>query len=104
MSAPTLTKPAVVEALAAENQPARRCNVVIGEEVCVPGWVNDLESYRRWAYSDEFPEHGWISYLNGEIWVDLSMEELFTHNQVKTEYTVALGGLVWSRPAGLLRL
>lgn len=40
------------------------------------------------------PEHGWFSYLNGEVWVDLSMEQLFSHNRVKTQFTVVLGGLV----------
>jgi hypothetical protein len=27
-------------------------------EVRVPGWVVDLESFRRWADADDFPEKG----------------------------------------------
>jgi Uma2 family endonuclease len=65
-----------------------------GTEVRIPGSVVDLESFRRWARSDALPEHGWFSYLAGEIWVDLSMEQLFSHNGVKTEFTVVVGGLV----------
>lgn len=52
----------------------------------IPAWVTDLESFRRWARSGAMPDHGWFSFLNGELWVDLSMEEFFTHNQVKDAF------------------
>jgi Uma2 family endonuclease len=68
--------------------------IVIADQIRIPSWVNDLESFRRWARSDDYPERGWVSFLNGEIWVDTSMEQLFTHNRVKTQFTIALGGLV----------
>ncbi|HEV3257236.1 MAG TPA: Uma2 family endonuclease [Gemmataceae bacterium] len=74
--------------------------VVIADRVRIPAWVVDLESFRRWARSDEFPDQGRFSYLRGEVWVDLSMEQLFSHNQVKTEYTVVVGGLVKSAHLG----
>jgi Uma2 family endonuclease len=93
MSSPTLTEPVAVEASLPAAQPARRCSVVIEEKACIPAWVDDLESFRRWARSDEFPERGSFSYLNGEIWVDLSMEELFSHNQVKGEFTAVLAAI-----------
>lgn len=94
MSAPTLTETAPVQAPASENKPVRRSVIVIEDKARIPPWVDDLESFRRWARSDEFPECGSFSYLNGEIWVDLSMEEFFSHNQVKTEFTVVLGTIV----------
>jgi Uma2 family endonuclease len=53
--------------------------------VSVPVWVQDLNSFRRWAHSDEFPETGQICYLNGEVLVDMSKEQ-FKHNQVKGEF------------------
>jgi Uma2 family endonuclease len=59
----------------------------------IPVWVCDLESFRRWARSDAFPERGRISYLNGELWVDLSMERL-SHNQAKGIFAIVLGGLI----------
>jgi Uma2 family endonuclease len=67
--------------------------IVIEEKVRIPEWVTDLDSFRRWCRSDDFPEHGWFSYLNGELWVDLSMEKL-VHNQVKGVIAVVVGGLV----------
>lgn len=74
--------------------------IVIADQVRIPSWVNDLESFRRWARSRDYPERGWVSFLNGEIWVDMSMEQLFTHNQVKTEFTVVLGGLMKGEELG----
>ena len=68
--------------------------VVVADQVRIPSWVNDLESFRRWSRSDGYPEQGWVSFLDGEIWVDTHMEQLFSHNRVKTQFTVVLGGLV----------
>src|SRR5262245_42491062 len=65
-----------------------------GQQARIPAWVKDLESFRRWAKSDSFPKHGWFSYLDGELWVDTGMEQLITHNRVKTQYTVVVSGLV----------
>jgi Uma2 family endonuclease len=70
--------------------PGQRCPVVIEDQARIPGWVSDLDSFRRWTRSDEYPEHGLFAYLQGDIWVDMSMEELLTHNRVKTAYTAAL--------------
>lgn len=58
--------------------------------MAIPDWVVDFESYRRWAHSAAYPQTGWISFLDGEIWVDLSPEELFTHNQVRSAISMAL--------------
>jgi Uma2 family endonuclease len=68
--------------------------------ICVPVWVLDLESFRRWSDDDAFPETGQISFLSGEVWIDMSKEQLFSHNQVKTEFTLVLGGLVKARRLG----
>ena len=65
-----------------------------GKSISIPPGVRDLESFRQWAHSDAFPESGWISWLDGELWIDASMEELFSHNQVKLAYTFTLTGLV----------
>lgn len=63
------------------------------EEVRVPGWVNDLESFRRWTDDDDFPESGRISFLDGEVRVDMSKEQLYSHNDVKAELTFVFRGL-----------
>ena len=74
--------------------------IVIADQVRIPSWVNDLESFRRWSRTDGYPERGWVSFLDGEIWVDMGMEQLFFHNQVKTEFTIVLGGLIKSEELG----
>lgn len=78
-----------------------RAKIVIQGELDVPHWVHDLESFRTWVRADDFVCNGWVSYLNGEIWVDLSMEELFTHNQVKTAYAYAIMHLLKDWPKGI---
>jgi Uma2 family endonuclease len=74
--------------------------MIEGDEVAVPSWVNDLESFRRWSDHDDFPEKGRISYLCGEVWVDMSKEQLFTHNEVKSEINAVLKTLVRSTRSG----
>lgn len=69
--------------------------------VQIPAWVVDLVSFRRWVQSDECPEKARIFYIKGEVWVDMSKEQAFTHNQVKGEITIALGGLVKRQQLGL---
>lgn len=71
------------------------------EKVSVPTWVADLESFRRWADADDFPEHGRIWFLKGEVWIDMSKEQIFTQVLVKTEVTAVLRSLVKARGLGL---
>jgi Uma2 family endonuclease len=76
------------------------CPVVLHENVRIPAGVDELEAFRRWAKSDEFPERGRYSFLNGEVWVDLMPEQLFTHNSVKVEFSAVLHGLLKSNRRG----
>src|ERR1700722_4818693 len=69
-------------------------------QVSVPDWVVDLESFRRWTDADDFPEIGCIWYLKGEVWVDISKEQLFSHNQVKGKLARALTSVVDSVESG----
>jgi Uma2 family endonuclease len=71
------------------------------DRVSVPSWVTDLESFRRWADADDFPETGRICYLKGEVYVDLSKEQIFTHVLVKTRIAAALSNLVETEKLGL---
>ena len=73
--------------------------VIIQEKVCIPAWVVDLESFRRWACSDDFPEHGWFSHIKGKLWVDVSMETV-PHNQLKAEVAFVLTALAEGKPIG----
>jgi Uma2 family endonuclease len=68
--------------------------VLYEDSVVIPDGISDLEAFRRWAHSEDFPDAGRICFLHGELWVDMSREEVFTHNQLKQEFNLVLGGLV----------
>jgi len=79
--------------------PAVRTTAIIvrGElgEVRIPSWVNDLESFRTWIDADDWEdEKTRVCFLDGDIWVDMMTEQIFTHNRVKLRYTVVLDRLV----------
>ena len=79
----------------------RRSNVMIQDRIAIPGWVCDLESYRRWAHSESYPQSGWVSFLDGDIYADPDMEELLTHNQVKGAYAFAIMSVLGEPPGGM---
>jgi Uma2 family endonuclease len=62
-------------------------------KVQIPGWVVDLSSFRRWVHSGELPDKLRAQFLNGEVWVDLFMEEAYSHNFVKNALYLVLGPL-----------
>jgi Uma2 family endonuclease len=74
-------------------------SIVIAEQLTIPDTVTDHKSFRRWAASDEFPEHARASYLDGKFWVDLPMER-FGHNQCKFEIASVLKNLINSEGLG----
>jgi Uma2 family endonuclease len=74
--------------------------VEIAGHVRIPAGITDLASYRRWTHSDDFPERGRFAYLAGTIWVDLSMEQAYFHNHVKTRIASVLDGLARSTRLG----
>jgi Uma2 family endonuclease len=65
---------------------------VLEDKGTIPGWVRSHVSFRRWAHSDGYPESGQYGWLNGKVWVDLSMER-HSHNQIKTRVGYTLTGL-----------
>jgi Uma2 family endonuclease len=69
--------------------------------VRIPKWVVNLKSFLRWAESDDFPEEGRICFLQGDVWVDMSMEQVFTHTQIKGELNTVIGSLVKQQRSGL---
>jgi Uma2 family endonuclease len=66
--------------------------IVLEDRGIIPNSVVDHASFRRWAASPEFPETGQYGWLDGKVWVDLSMERS-SHNLIKTECAVVLAGL-----------
>src|SRR5205085_629182 len=55
------------------RRPGRSAMAVsaIEESVCIPAGLTDHEAFRRWARSDDFPENGRISYLDGTIRLEM---------------------------------
>ncbi len=69
-------------------------------QIEIPGWVNDLASFRKWVHSGVLPEKLSVNFINGEVWVDFTMEEMFSHNAVKQALNVALGQLIRTQKLG----
>jgi len=63
-------------------------------QVSVPSWVVDLDSFCRWVESDDVPEKLRVWYLKGEVWIDMSREQVNTHVLLKTRFYIVLGALV----------
>lgn len=55
------------------------------DRIEIPGWIDSLDSFRRWALSDEFPERGRIDYIDGRIEVDTMVEDFYLHGTPKSE-------------------
>src|SRR5436189_3355201 len=66
----------------------------------IPSWVVDFASFRRWCDSDEFPEEGRICFIRGDVWEDMTTEQVFSHNQVKGEITRVVMSLVKATKSG----
>jgi Uma2 family endonuclease len=67
--------------------------IVQPEGVTIPAYVVDLTSFTQWVDSPDFPESGQYAYMHGKVWMDVSMEQPFVHNQVKLWITVVLASL-----------
>jgi Uma2 family endonuclease len=57
----------------------------------VPPDAHTLRGFRKWVLSNACPEKLPVMFLGGEIYVDMSKEEIRTHADVKTEVAVSLG-------------
>lgn len=72
--------------------------------VRVPADVFDLASFRRWATSDDFPEEGRISFLDGQLEIDLSPEDLISHGGLLGEVFAKMWCLVRTNDLGRVHL
>jgi Uma2 family endonuclease len=69
---------------------ARTPGIVIGRRLRIPGSALTLDGFLRWAHSPRFPERGKVSFVNGEVHLEMSLEEVRTHNSVKRDLIVDL--------------
>jgi len=70
------------------------------EAVRIPGDAHALAEFRRWSGGEQFPERGRIDYLQGDIEVDMSPEDLDTHGTVKVAIASRLHALVAEQGRG----
>jgi Uma2 family endonuclease len=100
-----LSDTAIAKMRAKAIEPIRRSpsdhagDILIDELVRIPHWVRDVDSFHRWAFSDEFPEYGRFGFLGGNLWVDLCME-MNSHSQIKTVITIVAGSIVLRETLG----
>ena len=73
---------------------------VYSDSIQVPIWVSDLESFRQWMHSDESPEQTPVFYLAGEVWIDMSKQQLFSHVRLKQRFFEVLGPLARQQRLG----
>lgn len=67
--------------------------IVDDVELHIPHWVKDLKSFLRWRRSPVFPKRGNIWWLRGEVWADMSKEQIFWHLALKGEIFRVLANL-----------
>jgi Uma2 family endonuclease len=73
---------------------ARTISLVTDYQVLtVPADALSLAGFRAWATADGFPEQIRVTFIEGEIFLDMSNEEPETHIAVKTEVTRVLAAL-----------
>jgi Uma2 family endonuclease len=70
------------------------CTIVLSaEEIYVPASVFTLAGFRAWAKSDESPEKARLTFIDGEVIIQMAGEELQTHALVKTAVVIVVGPL-----------
>src|SRR5580700_1123705 len=69
--------------------------------IAVPGWVTDIDAFRRWTDSEDCPHEYRLGWLKGEVWIDMSKEQVFSHILVKTQITIVVGALVLAEKLGM---
>ncbi len=58
---------------------ARRHAIFVEENFRIPQDAFSFEGFQGWVDSGEFPDTGRIDYLGGDVEVDMSPEDLYTH-------------------------
>lgn len=59
-----------------------------------------LASFRAWAGANDLPEKAKLCYYQGEVFVEMGKEQIFTHVAVKTEIVAVLHQLTKNQKSG----
>ncbi len=70
-------------------------------EFTIPDRIKDINAFRRWARSPDFPDFPRFAWIQGKVWIDMAREQIFSHVQVKTKFTKILDTLAEESGAGL---
>jgi Uma2 family endonuclease len=70
----------------------------------IPATARDFEGFRRWARSRQFPQYGRIDYVDGDLEVDMSPEEIHTHSAVKAEIALKLLSRIVEPDLGMVHI
>ena len=81
---------------------ARRHAIIDEENLRIPEDAFTFEGFQRWIDSGEFPETGRIDYLEGDIDVDMSPEDVYTHGRRRWRSRSKLHILVAEAGLGLV--
>lgn len=57
--------------------------IVIGRRLRIPASALTLDGFCRWMHSPKFPRHRKASFVNGEVFLEMSPEELLSNNTAK---------------------
>jgi Uma2 family endonuclease len=68
--------------------------------IVIPPSAGTWEGFRQWALSDDFPERGKVSFVAGEVLVDMSPESIDRHNFIKSEICRVLAGFIRQQKLG----
>ena len=76
--------------------------LLLEHDIELPLDVRDLRGFRRWGLSEEFPESGRIDFIQGNIEIDMSPENAFSHGNPKIKLIQALSLIVEKNDLGYL--
>jgi len=77
-------------------------SVIFEEQLELPLNIRSYADFRNWVVSDEFPEVGRIDFVGGNIEVDMSPEEYYSHNAIKVEIVGKLWEILKTKHLGEL--
>lgn len=78
-----------------KHRPAQTLTLITDDRtLTVPPEARTMAGFRDWAIGNDFPEDVRVTFLEGEIILDISNEEINTHVAVKSEINSVLGTLV----------
>lgn len=72
--------------------------------IVIPHFAATLDGFREWAMTDNFPERGKITFVAGEVIVDMSPESLEEHSEIKSEVVRVLLNLVREQRLGRIHV